>query len=130
MNGPKNNAAVWIKKGQEDLTGIDHLMAGQPVQWSLVCFHAQQAAEKFLKAFLVAHTIEPERTRDLERLLELCAQLDSSLATLREDCSALTDYAVDARYADLLIADEERIARDAVAMADRICTAIRQHLPK
>jgi HEPN domain-containing protein len=67
------------------------------VQWPLVCFHAQQAAEKYLKAFLVSHGIEAEKTHDLERLLETCLERDPGLTVLHSDCQQLTDYAMDSR---------------------------------
>jgi len=130
MNAPRDNTLAWSQKAEEDLLGIRHLMAGVPVPWSLVCFHAQQAAEKYLKAFLVSHGFDPERTHDLAALIHACERFDSSLGALRDDCSALTDYAVDARYPDVPFEATEQLGREAVAMAERICNAIRHRLPK
>lgn len=43
----------WLKKAEEDFAGALHLSRRRkkPLP-DLVCFHCQQAAEKFLKAFL------------------------------------------------------------------------------
>jgi HEPN domain-containing protein len=62
------------------------------------CFHAQQAAEKYLKAFLSFSDIVPPRTHDIDELLGLCATIDKRFADLVEETSFLTDYAVELRY--------------------------------
>jgi HEPN domain-containing protein len=129
MSKPARDWRNWVKKAEEDVQAIRLLMAGRDVPWSVVSFHAQQAAEKYLKAFLVSRGVDPERIHSLDRLLANCLPYDSTVAALRDDCQRLTDYAVDIRYPDIPIADEERIAREAVAMAERICAAIRQRLP-
>jgi len=40
-----------------------------------------------------------------------------------------TDYAVDVRYPDIPTSVEEQVGREAVALAERICEAIRSRLP-
>ena len=63
-----------------------------------MCFHAQQAAEKFLKAFLVFHGLPPVPAHDLVALLAACVQVNSSLTVRQRDCQRLSHYAVAARY--------------------------------
>ena len=61
-----------------------------------LCFHAQQAAEKALKALLVHHGVTPPRTHNLTVLLE---KLPSGCTPPEaERLKELTAYAVDARY--------------------------------
>ncbi len=71
-------------------------MAGQSHE--PVTFHAQQAVEKALKAFLVWHQLEFPKTHDLSLLLELCASVDAGLAESLADAEELTPYGVDYRY--------------------------------
>jgi HEPN domain-containing protein len=63
-----------------------------------VCFHCQQAAEKYLKAQLQEIGLAVPRTHDLEILLDLLLPNDSTLAPLRRALRSLTRYAVGFRY--------------------------------
>jgi len=83
-----------------------------------VCFHSQQAAEKFLKAYLVAREVEFEYTHELEYLLELCAREDESFLEL--DVGNLTDYAVMVRYPRRTHIPSIDEAREALRLAERI----------
>ena len=129
MNDPASRFENWVAKGDEDHVAIRLLLVGPDTPWTVVSFHAQQAAEKYLKALLVAKGQVVEKTHDLGRLLELDVKLVPALATLEEDCQRLTAYAVDSRYPDVLTGDLETLAHEAVAASERICTAVRTHLP-
>ncbi len=129
MPGPAHNAAAWVAKAEEDRAVIRLLLVGPGTPWSAVSFHAQQAAEKYLKALLVAHLFDPEKTHDLEKLLVLGLKHAPALARLEEDCERLTAYAVDSRYPDLPAGDLETLAREAIAASARICDAVRASLP-
>ena len=59
------------------------------------CFHAQQAAEKYLKAFLCFNGIDFPKTHDIEELLGLCATRDKRFSDLVEETVFLTDFAVE-----------------------------------
>lgn len=63
-----------------------------------ICFLSQQAAEFYLKGFLVLHHCEPPRTHDLTTLLRLCCGIRPELVSLRVACSILTQYYIEARY--------------------------------
>jgi HEPN domain-containing protein len=95
--------------------------------WHALGFHAQQAAEKYLKAFLVFKGIRPEFTHDVGSLLMSCRQYDPSLEYLIEDCEMLTDFAVDARY-EYDDRPSEMTAREAIEAARRVTEAIRSRL--
>ncbi len=66
------------------------------------CFHAQQAAEKYLKAFLTYHAVSFPYTHNLAELTELCAGIDEEFQILKPRAAPLTTYAVRLRYDDLL----------------------------
>jgi len=65
-----------------------------------VCFHAQQAAEKSIKAYLTAQDMDFPFIHNLEKLVELCAQLDPAFSSIKAMCQELTPYAVELRYDD------------------------------
>jgi HEPN domain-containing protein len=89
---------MWIQKAENDLkTAKDELNTENPAK-DTICFHAQQCAEKYLKAFLVYHEIEFEKTHVLEDLIALAAQIDNSFIKLIEFAKKLTPYAVEIRY--------------------------------
>jgi len=64
----------------------------------VVCFHTQQCAEKYLKAFLVQQQIIFRPIHDLEVLLGLAIPASPDLETIRDRFLLLNDYAVDIRY--------------------------------
>jgi len=121
---PVGSPASWLRYARSDLA-----LATQPVKEGILpevyCFHAQQAAEKALKAVLVAKGASFPYTHDLARLIGL---LDSSGVCFPEQlrgAAGLTVYAVTARYpgpADDIDAEEFRealhIASQVVAWAD------------
>jgi len=57
-----------------------------------ICFHFQQSAEKFLKAYIIANDLGFERTHDLPLLLQRCIQQDPSFETLKNSCGYLTAF--------------------------------------
>ena len=77
------NVKQWIIKAESDITiaGKD-LKTDNPVT-DAICFHAQQAAEKYLKAYLVFKDIEPEKTHKIEKLVLTCMTLDAAFSTLK-----------------------------------------------
>jgi HEPN domain-containing protein len=63
-----------------------------------VCFHAQQAVEKALKAVLIYSCVDFPFTHDLEELLDTLSEAGISVPTELEEIGALTPYAVETRY--------------------------------
>jgi len=90
----------WLIKANEDIAVIIELSSEHPENYcSAISFHSQQAIEKFLKAFLVFHKKEFERTHDVDFLLAECMSIDKS--DFEElDLKDISDYAVTVRYPD------------------------------
>lgn len=66
----KPRTMEWIEKAEGDLTiALREVNAPEPV-WDGICFHAQQCAEKYLKALLEEQGIPFSKTHDLVYLLE------------------------------------------------------------
>lgn len=100
----------WLQKANDDLRAFDYLMRDEFPITSIAGFHLQQAAEKFLKAFLEANNIFFARTHDIEYLLHLCSELNPAFANV--ETGNLTDYAVDIRYpGDQLIPSVDELIR-------------------
>jgi len=89
----------WIAKAEGDLaTAGRELRARRSPNYDAACFHAQQAAEKYLKAFLQERAAPFPKIRNLIELLELCLPLDTSFEFYRDLLVRLDRYAVRYRY--------------------------------
>jgi HEPN domain-containing protein len=64
---PRADTQKWLDKALNDERAFQLLKAN--CQWDTATYHAQQAAEKFLKAALVEQGIIPRRTHDLKEVL-------------------------------------------------------------
>jgi HEPN domain-containing protein len=63
----------WFDKGKDDLRSAEYLSTMHYLTPDeIICYHCQQSAEKYLKGFIYSHDIEPDKTHDLEYLLEIC----------------------------------------------------------
>ena len=92
-------AAEWIEKAQGDFNVAQReLRVRRLPNYDACCFHAQQCAEKYLKAFLVSRKVEPPRTHNLVDLLAMSVAQDKALELIRGALELLNAYAVDIRY--------------------------------
>lgn len=91
-------------------------------------YHAQQAAEKALKGFLVWNGVTYPLTHDIRKLMDLCAPVDPSLDAALAVAVGLTQFAVRFRYPgeDQPTVDESRYWLD---LARRTCEEVRLRLP-
>ncbi|MEJ7652880.1 MAG: HEPN domain-containing protein [Chloroflexia bacterium] len=103
-------------------------LAAESIPWTTVCFHSQQAAEKYLKALLVFHRRVPPRIHALVALLTLCVELNAELAELQPECALLADYAVEVRYLSDLLDVTAEDGRRAVEAMERICSEVELRL--
>jgi HEPN domain-containing protein len=87
-------------EGDYELAEIALLSGRQRVNDG-VCFHAQQCAEKYLKAYLYEHSRAFPKIHKLHELLDLCVSLDGSFETQRSTLTGLEPYAVEVRYLGL-----------------------------
>ncbi len=88
----------WLDKADEDFEFARINLEEKKPFFAHICFHFQQAAEKYLKAFIVAHELEFRKIHELPMLLKTCVSKDPSLNRLKEDCEYLTVYYVETRY--------------------------------
>lgn len=123
-------AREWAAKADNDLKTAAHtLKLGDKCPTDTVCFHAQQCAEKYLKAFLVVLEIEFPRTHDIEILISLIPR-SIRLSLTVEEQRRLTEYATIMRYPGpyepILLSE----AKQAVKLARLVRQKIRKLLQK
>ena len=111
----------WARFADEDLQMAQLALTedGPPNQ---ICFHAQQAAEKALKAVLLFKKIEFPLVHDIEELLELAREGGVAVPPEIDEAGSLTPYAVEARYPGHL----EEMASPDVNEAVRLAEAVLQ----
>lgn len=97
----------WLLKAESDLSAVVALLSASTAL-DVVCYHAQQVAEKYLKAFLIAGDVGFPPTHNLQRLLVLCEEVDPTFASLTPLAEVLTPYAVEARYETTFWPSQER----------------------
>jgi HEPN domain-containing protein len=106
---PADDVKLWLEKADEDERTVAILKAaGGP--WSVAAYHVQQAAEKHIKAALVAAGIAPPKTHDLQQLVSLYPGAPASPAV--ETAAAMTSaYAWLTRYPGASALDETHVVQ-------------------
>ena len=122
-------AQVWLEAAIQDLA---HARSARELGFfSHACFSCQQAAEKALKAYLLARQQPLIRTHNLAALLNRCIPFDESFEGLRETCIILNDYYTDTRYPDTLkfgIAFSQEEAGAALTCAETVLDFVRPRI--
>ena len=93
-----SDSSRWVELALEDEKMAE--LAYREKLYNQVCFHCQQAAEKFLKAFLFQKEGKFPKVHSLLELLGLATYLDPNLSALRTDCLYLDQFYVPTRYPD------------------------------
>ncbi|MBI4874129.1 MAG: HEPN domain-containing protein [Acidobacteria bacterium] len=86
----------WIRKAESDLTAME--ASAEAGAGDAACFHAQQAAEKYLKAYLADRSSAIPPTHSLLKLIACCAETDASFSQMSDIAEMLTPFAVEVRY--------------------------------
>ncbi|MGQ9503209.1 MAG: HEPN domain-containing protein [Anaerolineae bacterium] len=113
-----SNPLSWVERAEEDyLLACLALRRRKPLTYG-ACFHAQQCAEKYLKAILVSKGVAFAKAHDLLLLSEQCEKAGVLITIEAKQLSTLSDYAVRVRYpGDDPTLDE---AREAVEIAKTV----------
>ncbi len=110
----------WFKKAENDLKAAQIIAQVSDSPTDTVCFHAQQCAEKYLKAFLTLHDVFVAKTHDLVNLNNSCKDIDIQFGNLTEACEQLTGYAVEVRYPGDFCDYSIEEAKEAIKLAEEI----------
>ena len=108
----------WLNRARSNLALAKHRIPGAYVED--LCFEAQQAAEKALKAVLISLDVEYPYVHDLARLLSLLEDAGASIPDTVRRAAALTPYALITRYPGLARPVTELEYLAAVATAEAV----------
>ncbi|MCD6257886.1 HEPN domain-containing protein [Candidatus Aerophobetes bacterium] len=124
-------AKKWILKAENDLKiAKDEITMENPAT-DAICFHAQQCAEKYLKAYLIFNGKEVRKTHDIAELISLCSEVNIEFTKLNQvDIVSLTSYAVEVRYAEDFYFPSVEEAKYAIELAEKVKNFVLKSLRK
>ena len=111
----------WVDKAEGDFhTASREARVRKAPNYDAVCFHCQQCAEKYLKAYLQEQGQRFPPVHHLIELLELCLPYDGTFELQRDLLKVLTKYAVEFHYPGELAAKEEALTAVKAMRAVRV----------
>lgn len=117
----------WVEKAEADFhTARREYRVRKATNYDAVCFHAQQVAEKYLKAFLQEYGSQIPRLHSLAELLALIVKIDGSFMLIQYDLNVMEGYAVQFRYPGLSAVKIE--AKAALKASERVREFVRNKL--
>lgn len=98
---PPDKYGQWLAFARQDFKAAQVLF--EEGIFNQTCFHAQQAVEKYLKAFLIRQKAPLPKVHSLIELLGVCQTYDSSLARHEQGCRHLDQFYLPSRYPDAIV---------------------------
>ena len=122
----EHDPLAWISIAEEDWAVARSALRRKKPLTDIASFHAQQCAEKYLKAMLVARGRAFPKTHDLILLSNLCTQAGIFVEIDPKQLNTLSDDAVRSRYPGVAQTLDE--ARDALEIAKTVRKFARKFL--
>lgn len=121
----KPTTQEWVSKAEGDwATMMREYGVEENPNYDAICFHAQQCAEKYLKARLHEADVSFRKTHDLLNLLDNVLKVEPNWTDLEEGLTELTIFAVAYRYPGFAATKEQ--TRKSVEHCRFIRKAVRQ----
>jgi HEPN domain-containing protein len=119
----------WLAKAEDDFEFARTIFAEEKEYYDQICFHFQQSAEKFLKAYIIAKGLGFEKTHDLPLLLQRCRGKDPAFEALKPSCDYLTAFYIHSRYPmDWPVETTKDKAQRALQAAEQVRNVVRSLL--
>lgn len=109
----------WLKRARSNLA-IARQPKSEDIFWEDLCFEAQQAAEKALKAVLLSNRVRFRFVHDIAELLTLLEDNGIPFPEEIRAAAELTDYSVEARYPGPFEAVTEEEFKEALRIAEAV----------
>lgn len=114
------SADEWLMHAESDLEYAIIGLKRKKVLASQICFHAQQCAEKAIKAVLRHYNVDFPLTHDIEQLLILASNYGIKVPKSFSNVSKLTPYAVQTRYPGFWGNITKKEAERAIKLGEKI----------
>ncbi len=113
-------AKEWLRRAKSNLARAKAGRTSEDILYEDLCFDAQQAVEKALKAICVIHEIKFSKVHDISYLMELLEKSGIKIPKRLQKAKILTDYAVETRYPGDYIPVDEDMYKEALELAEKI----------
>jgi HEPN domain-containing protein len=120
----------WMKHALSDLKFAKLGQKKKDILYQQICFHAQQAAEKALKAVLLYRKIDFPLTHDIEGLIDIFDKAGIPVPSDFQGAGVLTPYAVETRYPGNLDEMTEKEVKEAITLAEKIVKWAEENISK
>jgi len=104
-----DDAALWFYKADADFDAAQILDGAHKKHTEIICYLCAQAAEKYLKGYLVYQNHAIENTHNVPYLNKLCAAYDPQFAEIKTECGILNKFNNNVRYPDGIETDEHDV---------------------
>ena len=115
---PPDDPREWLNRARSNLALAKNRVPDAYLED--LCFEAQQAAEKAIKAVMIARKIEFPYVHDLARLLSLLDAVGEPIPETVRRAEELTLYATEGRYPGLTNPAVESEYTEALAIAEAV----------
>jgi len=113
-----NDLEAWVDHAEDDYNNSGKLIRGSKPSIYGTCFHAQQSAEKYMKAMLVFKGKRFPMTHDLVVINNLLSEAGIFIGITEDTLDTLSAYAVASRYPGAVPTIEE--AKEAIEITKTI----------
>lgn len=129
-NYAPGSPAQWVTHAESDLRLARLGAKDISILREQVCFHAQQAAEKALKAVLLSRDIAFPYTHDIKGLLKIAEVSALVIPPAVQQAAQLTPYAVETRYPGFEFQISSADVEEALQIAENTLAWVRELIPK
>jgi len=105
-----DDAALWFYKADADVDAAKILDGAHKKHTEIICYLCAQAAEKYLKGYLVYQNHEIENTHNVPYLNMLCTTYAPQFDEIKTECGILNKFNNNVRYPDGIETDEHDVA--------------------
>jgi HEPN domain-containing protein len=98
------SAEMLCNKAEKDIMTVDILYTKpkypENLMYDIICFHATQAVEKFLKSYIISNGKTVEKIHDLDVLQEAAMEINNSFSNIKNVCMLLNTFVSNIKYDD------------------------------
>jgi HEPN domain-containing protein len=118
----------WFAIAEKDLKSA-RILFEHDADYGIVCFHCQQAIEKYLKGYLIFKTGELIEGHSLVKLCKKASQFNETFKSLVKDCALVNAFYIETRYPaeDPLVVSKEEV-EDCFRIVNEIVSKINKEI--
>ena len=118
------SADMLCHKAEKDILTVNVLsnkdFYPEDLMYDIICFHATQATEKFLKSYIISNGKTVEKIHDLDILQKAAMEIDNSFSKIMDNCLLLNEYIPNVKYDEENPITKQNI-NDIIKSLDVIC---------